>query len=307
MAYSGRKRLASVAFQAGKYAYKNRKSIAKMFSIARPRRGMRRSGMRGSRGPKKSPGSNSTWMSIGFPIKISGVLKSYYANANLESPTGEKYLGVINLCDMNNDQRTAQGTVANEGTSHWVTGGAPVISQIFTPYYFDTLKGLYKNYLIKKIHIRLQICNIDVSTQDDITIAYKLLRGHDDESEDLRGATTAELIICQPGIKLLHLNPQAAARTGRPSRQTINLTYDVMKMVPKRLYFAEATEAGGVGEKDFSATTGYSRGTAAQAPRVMFWAWKTFTGNSVDADSLSLEQNIWYTYTAYNRIQQTLS
>ncbi len=244
-------------------------------------------------------------LGLGIAPKAQGTLKSHVCINNVDCAIAKLRIGQIHLCDMNNDQRTAQGNADNEGISHWGTSQAPTIQRYPTPYYFDTIKSLYENYLIKGFMTRITFFYRDVTADDDVCIAYKIFNPDDDDDDVVRNSADAELIMSQDGVRKIYLTPTNAARTGG-QRKTITIKVNPTKLITKRKYYAEST-AIGVGEKDFDDTAAIINGSANGAPRIVFWAWKARSCNILDATTLSVEQTCYYRYVAYNRKAPAIS
>lgn len=239
-------------------------------------------------------------LGVGLPPRINGTLKCHNAVAGITSSAATMRIGQMNLVDMNNNQRTPS-TVTVEGASHWMTGTAGAAATIYnTPYYFDSIKSLYTQYYITDIWTSITFYNRDTTAIDDITIAYKIFKPHDDEAETARNATSSELIMSQDRIKSFHLNPTESSRTGGSTKKTIVIKAHIKNWVPARVWFSEQEEIG-VGEKTFASTLAFDSGNASHQPRVVFWAWKTTSGTLIDDTALSLEQLVWYTYTGFGR------
>jgi len=251
------------------------------------------------RSPKRPLIPRSTYLGLGFPEKIKGVLKSTTAIKAIDTPTSQFHFALLHLCDMNNDLRTASAA-ADEGTSHLITAVTPTLTQLRAPYYFDDIAVHFVNYLIKKISWKMVILNNEAAASDDITVAWKLLRSHEDTNSNLKQQASVEVLKSTAGMRTRRINPTVATRTGRPSSTTIYGSYLIHKIVPKRVYFAEATEAG-VGEKTFASTAAITDGAGFHAsPRVVFWAWNTFDQSHISADALSVVLEVRYHYTAFN-------
>ncbi len=238
---------------------------------------------------------------VGFPPRMNGVLKLHQNVNNISADeTFNRRIGQILLVDMNNDQRMTS-LVPSEGVSHWITGLlGDVATRYGTPYFFDTLKSLYTEYYITKIKAITRFCMKDTDVQDDITIAYKTFKPHDDEQEIVRNSGSTELLASQDRLKQIRLRPLSANVAGGGQIKTIVQSWIVKNWIPARVWFSEQGDIT-VGEKGFVSTLAIDSGNASHSPRCIFWAWKTKSGNAIDKQSISVEQDIYYTYTAFGR------
>ncbi len=247
---------------------------------------------------KKRYASRKT-IGVGFPPRMTGVLKMAAWFNNITSSAATYRIGQMNLVDMNNDQRVPS-TVTVEGTSHWMNGTAgATLDQYPTPYFFDTLKTLYTEYYITKIKTIIKFMSQDTTNTDDMTIAMKTFKPHDDEAETVRNSTDAELIRSQDRIKTIILRPLAAGMGGKQVK-TVVLNWIVKNWIPARVWFNEQSDVQ-VGEKIFTSTTAIDSGNASHTPRCIFWAWKTRNGALIDDNAISVTQTTYYTYTAFGR------
>lgn len=238
-------------------------------------------------------------LGVGVPPRLSGILKSFVRSNDITSVGSKLRIGVINLVDMNNDQRTGAGA-DDEGASHWIEGTAGATqTQYTTPMYFDTIKSLYTQYYITKIDTHITFYNLHALIESDITIAYKTFKPHDDEAEAAFNSSSAEAIVCQDRIKRFKLGPANAARTGR-TQKTIKLSWKPKNWIPARVWFSEQADLG-VGEKTFTSTGVFTHELMSHVPRTVFWAWFTRDGAPPDDSSIGVEQITYYHYTAFGR------
>ncbi len=272
---------------------------------------MRRNGKAGystrSKGQQGERYQKSQRIGTGFPPRMSGILKMQLQSDDLDNEGSSLRIGQMILVDMNNDQRGATA-VATEGLSHWTefNAGTPLNQRYRTPFYFDTLASLYQEYLISYVSTKITFQNNMNEVAGDMSICYKTFKPHDDEAEVLRKTTSAELIQSQDRMKILRLNPQIAGRTGRPSTKTIWIKWKVSDWIPARVWFSEQADTG-IGEKIFSSTAEITDVLASHMPRVVFWAFHSFTGTGIVAGELSVDQQVWYHYTAFGRKLPSLS
>lgn len=238
-------------------------------------------------------------LGVGVPPRLSGILKSFVRSNDITSVGAKLRIGVINLVDMNNDQRTGAGA-DDEGSSHWIEGTAGATqAQYTTPMYFDTIKSLYTQYYITKIDTHITFYNLHGLVESDITIAYKTFKPHDDEAEAAFNSSSAEAIVCQDRLKRFKLGPANAARTGR-TQKTIKLSWKPKNWIPARVWFSEQSDLG-VGEKTFTSTGVFTHELMSHVPRTVFWAWFTRDGAPPDDSSIGVEQITYYHYTAFGR------
>lgn len=272
---------------------------------------LRTKGFWGDRSKLSGPSSTSGWLSLGFPPQVRGILKSYLGIANMDSPTVGFKIIAINMCDMNNDQRAVDGTPADEGVSHVVTA-ASTITQLPTPYYFDTLKSLFFHYIIQKVDYLITVTNAGTGIATDITVAWKMMRPHDDGANEVMNSTSPEIIMSQDGIRTKKINPSNAARNGKQT-MTIKGSYNCVKSIPKRIYYTEGQHqasgdaAGNVGEQEFASTIGFDSTQQSKQPRLAVWAWNTFTNLTTTTDALDVTILLKYHYRAYDRNMPAVS
>ncbi len=290
----------------GPYLKRNTMARKSFVRAARtPRRNFKKK--YGSRGAtrKNATIDNAAWFGLGMPLRIKGQMKASLTSAGVETLANKFMFAFINCVDMNNDNRTVQGTVANEGLTHVVIS-TTAIARVRAPMYFDQIASLYLHYLIRRVGWIMTIVNLDGTLSEDITIAWKLMKSHDDTTNDIKDTTIVEKIRTTPGMNFMTLAPSTAARTGNPSKKTIKGFVNVFAMVPKRVYYTESGEAT-VGEKTFASTAAIIDTSAAIGPRFVFWAWKTLTEAHIDIDVLGISLDVTYDYTAYDRIVPTTS
>ena len=256
----------------------------------------------GTTSMRTAPVTRSAWLGLGFPLSAKGQLKSVTFVGSTEPTTGTFFIGMINCCDMNNDKRIPVGGVSNYGISHLITDSTPTAKLLAAPYYFDVLAAQYAKYIVKKLAFKMEMLNADTTAVNgDFTIAWKLIKSHDDVNDLVRNSASVELIKAQPGLHMKRLNPSIANRGGAASAGTISGSVDVVKAVPKRVYFAEASEIT-VGEKSFNASINILDTDASVGPRIVFWVWGTFDHASIQANTFHCSLEVTYDYIAYDRI-----
>ncbi len=298
-----------LALQAASFAYKHRAAFGKAAKGAGiVGRGVALAQVVKSAIKKKvrKRSKNVPYLTLGLPLRVKGMLKTSQVSAALDTPTGKFYFAMLNLVDMNNDKRSAAGAAVTQGTSHVVTAATPAVALLRAPFYFNEIAVHYAHYLIRRVSFVMTIANNDTTAGDDMTIGWKLMHSHEDTDNELRDVATVEVLRAVKGMRYIHLNPVAATRTGNKVRRTIRGSYNVFKLVPKRVYFSESSETA-VGEKTFASTTAITAADTAIGPRVLFWAWKTFSQAHIDADALSMEWSVTYHYTAYDKDLPTVS
>ncbi len=261
----------------------------------------------GSSGAKKvNPTiSKSQWMGLGFPLRVKGMMRTSQVHSAVDTLTGKFMFCYINCVDMNNNQRSAQGTVGEEGVSHVVVTATGIIL-LGTPHFFDQYGTFYLNYLLYKVSWVMTLACFDTTLTDDITVAWKLIKPHDDANNTLKNTSSVEIIRATPGMNFVILSPAAAGRGGNAQRKTIRGYVNVFSIVPKRVYYSESGETT-VGEKTFASTAAISEANAAIGPRFVFWAWKTFADTTLDTDTLGMSLDLIYHYTAYDRVVGAVS
>lgn len=237
---------------------------------------------------------------FGFPQSIKGVLKSSIMSAAVDAPTGDFNFALINLVDMNNDQRTSTVFATNAGTSHIVVNVDGTMALLRTPYYFDEIAANYRNYVIRKVGWKLQVSNQLAASGADITVAYKVFKGNEGAMSSLLSTGSVEILKATPGMRFITLNPAIATRTGGRSKRTLSGFVNVIKLVTKRSYYTEAADVG-PGEKAFSAAASWGP-TITTGPRIIFWAWTTFSEGVIGADAMDASLQVSHYYTAYDKI-----
>ncbi len=281
----------------GKRRYSRRRTYPRKKRYSRRRKTIRRG--------RVQKISRKVDFGLGFPLSIRGVMKASLVAQNVDVATSTNYFMLINCCDMNNDQRTASAA-ADEGVSHLVTAATPTVTRLRTPHYFDQVAGHYRHYVITKCSFIAKIQLVDTTVEDDVTIAVKLMTPHDDTAQLLRNIDQVEIIRSTPGMRFYSLKPMNAARGGGHQTVTIRGVCNVIKAVPKRVYYAEALETT-VGEKTFASTTAINDTNGSIAPRFLFFGWRTWAEATLTTDSLSVSVDVNYHYTAYDRVLATIS
>lgn len=248
--------------------------------------------------PMKRIRAPALFTSLGLPLTVKGLLKSSIMSAAVDTPTGQFHFAYINLVDMNNDQRTGTADT-NNGTSHIVTNVDGTQVNLRTPYYFDELAVHYRNYTMRKVYFNVEVSNQLAVSGSDITVAYKVFRAEDTQAVALLGSSV-EILKSTPGMRFIKLNPAIATRTGNRSKRVIRGMVNVIKLVNKRNYYTNSAQLG-PGEKDFTNAATWVH-TVEFTPKIIFWAWLTFTEAVIGVDAMDCTMNVTHYYTAYDKI-----
>ncbi len=298
--YGKYKKQKTMPYKKKNFRYKGRKYTAR-WKGGRRRKSKARYSTRSKTSNNKRYASRKN-LGIGFPPRMTGILKMFKTIKNVTSEATRFFIGQFALCDMNNDQRAGTVPSTNGGTSCWVIGSAGAsLSQYRTPYFFDTLKTLYTEYYITKIKMITTFFSEDADLQDDITVAYKTFKPHDDEGELVRNSASAELIASQDRVRTFKIAPLNAGRNSK-QKHTLVQTWIPKNWIPARVWFSEQSlQPGAIGARTFTDTDLVTPAEASHAPRCIYWAWNSRNEALIQDNALSIETKCYYTYTAFGR------